>query len=371
MSAAISSSHCSGNFRTAPRVHGVVYSRQHALATLGWSRCSRLPSRVTGAQKLPRWTAKRQARENFASSRTAALPDTPSIQDLNKTYGIPGSVSITEGHNGLPMVLLTHECGSSAAVYLYGACVASWKQISDDEVLFMRPDAVFDKTKPISGGIPHCFPQFGPGVMQQHGFARNLDWTVSSTSADLQPDEKDPEVELVLSDNEYTRSMWDHSFKLVYSVSLHGEELRTAYRVINTDDKPFEFTAALHSYFEVAGIQNATVRGLKGLTYLDKVVDAANPPSKEQTSESLSFSGPTDSVFLEAPEYLELDVGTGAAIAMSSTGWTDAVVWNPWEVMPSCYESFCCVENAAVSNPIKLAPGESWAAQTDFKVIDL
>lgn len=23
----------------------------------------------------------------------------------------------------------------------------------------MRPDAVFDKSKPISGGIPHCFPQ--------------------------------------------------------------------------------------------------------------------------------------------------------------------------------------------------------------------
>ncbi len=42
----------------------------------------------------------------------------------------------------------------------------------------MRPDAVFDKSKPISGGVPHCFPQFGPGEMQQHGFARNLDWEV-------------------------------------------------------------------------------------------------------------------------------------------------------------------------------------------------
>lgn len=143
-----------------------------------------------------------------------------------------------------------------------------------------------------------CDTQFGPGAMQQHGFARNLDWSVSSTSADLQPDEKDPEVELVLTDNEYTRAMWyglalyqqqsmalcklflityqslqcrDFSFKLVYSVSLHGEELRTAYRVINTGDKDFDFTAALHSYFEVAGIGNASVRGLKGLNYLDKV----------------------------------------------------------------------------------------------------
>ncbi len=51
-------------------------------------------------------------------------------------------------------------------------------------------------------------PQFGPGAMQQHGFARNLDWDISTSSADLQPDEKDPSVELTLTDNEYTRAMW-------------------------------------------------------------------------------------------------------------------------------------------------------------------
>ena len=50
--------------------------------------------------------------------------------------------------------------------------------------------------------------QFVPGKMQQHGFARNLDWEFSTSSADLQPDEKDPSVELILTDNEYTRAMW-------------------------------------------------------------------------------------------------------------------------------------------------------------------
>lgn len=46
-------------------------------------------------------------------------------------------------------------------IYLHGACVTSWKQASGDEVLYVRPDAKFDKSKPISGGIPHCFPQVG------------------------------------------------------------------------------------------------------------------------------------------------------------------------------------------------------------------
>ena len=44
--------------------------------------------------------------------------------------------------------------------------------------------------------------------MQQHGFARNVDWSIGSTSADPQPDERDPEVTLVLTDSEYSRAMW-------------------------------------------------------------------------------------------------------------------------------------------------------------------
>ncbi len=61
--------------------------------------------------------------------------------------------------------------------------------------------------------------QFGPGEMQQHGFARNLEWEIGSTSADLQPDERDPEVELVLTDNDYTRGMWCALY-LVYPVHI-------------------------------------------------------------------------------------------------------------------------------------------------------
>jgi hypothetical protein len=52
---------------------------------------------------------------------------------------------------------------------------------------------------PAAGGSPSpcCAAQFGPGAIQQHGFARNLEWGVASTSADYNPDDKDPEVELV------------------------------------------------------------------------------------------------------------------------------------------------------------------------------
>ena len=93
----------------------------------------------------------------------------------------------------------------------------------------VRPDAKMDGSKPISGGVPFCFPQFGPGEMQQHGFARNLEWEVAETSdgeasarraapaarlksgaafsAAARPAGDAPSIVLKLVDNEYTRSM--------------------------------------------------------------------------------------------------------------------------------------------------------------------
>jgi D-hexose-6-phosphate mutarotase len=46
----------------------------------------------------------------------------------------------------------------------------------------------------------------------------------------------------------------------VYTVTLHGEQLRTDFRVMNTGDTPFEFTTALHTYFEVLHVDKAKVR---------------------------------------------------------------------------------------------------------------
>lgn len=128
-----------------------------------------------------------------------------------------------------------------------------------------------------SGGIPMCFPQFGPGKMQQHGFARNSTWTIVSTSADVQPDYPEPAVLLELSDNAYTRGMWDCAFRMSYEVTLRRGGLKVELRVRNTDSKEWDFTAALHSYIGVLDAANpaVSVLGMQGKTFLDKVRERA------------------------------------------------------------------------------------------------
>jgi len=306
--------------------------------------------------------------------RAAAETATADVASLAKKFDIPGSIAVTAGKGGLPTVRLTHACGATAEVILFGGLVSSWTQPSGDEVLYIRPDAVFDKSKPVSGGIPHCFPQFGPGAMQQHGFARNLDWAVAATSADPNPDDLDPSVEIVLTENEYTKKMWPHDFRASFTVTLHGEALKTELAVTNNNKngESFDFTAALHSYIEVLDIRKAGVRGLKGFEFLDKTVDAENPPKAKETRDVVDFKGPVDSVYLKAGGHVELDVGTGAAVAISSDRWDDIVVWSPWTSMEACYERFCCVENAQFSSPAgPVKPGGVWRATAEFSVVDL
>lgn len=77
--------------------------------------------------------------------------------------------------------VLTHGQASetSATIHHFGATVTSWV-VEGAENLFVSSKAALDGSKAIRGGIPVCFPQFGPWKGgPQHGFARNSkEWRV-------------------------------------------------------------------------------------------------------------------------------------------------------------------------------------------------
>ncbi|KAM0970416.1 hypothetical protein FF1_018500 [Malus domestica] len=249
-------------------------------------------------------------------------------------------VKFAEGEEKLPKVVLTSAGGSEADAYLYGRVITSWKVPNGRDLLFVRPDAVFNKKKPISGGVPHCFPQFGPGPMQQHGFARNLDWSV----IDSENVQGDPTITLELKEGECSRSMWDFSFQALYKVTLQTKSLSTELVIKNTDSKPFSFSTALHTYFRAA-VQGASVNGLKGCKTLNKDPDPKNP--------------------LEGKEERRVSFSSHAFI--KNTNWTDAVLWNPYLTMEACYKDFVCVENAKIGN-VQLEPGNTWTATQHLSI---
>ena len=187
----------------------------------------------------------------------------------------------------LPFVALSTG-DSTAEVHLFGGCVTSYSK-GGVELLAHRLDSRLDGVKPISGGIPFCFPQFGPGALQQHGFARNLDWEISATTGGAAPS-----VELRLTENDYTLGMWPHAFECSYTVTLTPDRLATTFRVTNTGDAAFDFTAALHTYLAVSSVANVELLGgFEGSEYLDKL----DGLTKRAPAAALRIDGATDAAY--------------------------------------------------------------------------
>jgi len=288
----------------------------------------------------PRVPAQSMARSNVHGLAMAAAP-----------------APVMEG-SALKSITLSNAAGDSAKIYTFGACVTSYVKGGVD-TLMVRPDAKLDGSKPISGGIPFCFPQFGPGAIQQHGFARNVDWTVV--------EQTDDSVTMGLTESEYTLAMWPYNFDAKYKVTLADGALATEFTVTNTGDVPCDFTAALHSYWSVTGIGNIKISSpaFKGATFLDKM--QSPPADVTSTSDSFAITAETDSVYQGVSGDISLtDSGRKKPLTISNKlGWSDTVIWNPYGDEGMGFDQFVCVESAQASSPVVLQPMEYWTGAMD------
>ncbi|MFW5840593.1 MAG: hypothetical protein ACOCZE_08440, partial [Planctomycetota bacterium] len=148
-----------------------------------------------------------------------------------------GLGEIETGRGGLAKLVLTGP-GGSAEIYLHGAHVTSFVPADGDEMLWLSGSSWFEKGKPIRGGVPICFPWFGPCEtnpdLPSHGFARLCQWSVESVVAEGDT----VSATLGLDANECTRSYWDFDFQLRYRISVRGDgSLELALTTQNTDQK--------------------------------------------------------------------------------------------------------------------------------------
>jgi glucose-6-phosphate 1-epimerase len=267
-----------------------------------------------------------------------------------------------------PSVILRAADGAQARIQLDGAQVVSWIPAgSADDRLFVSRRAEYGPGISVRGGIPICFPQFGPfGGLPQHGFARNIRWRVSDDSR-----QNDGEIRLRLTSADVAAARpaaevaaWPHAFSLEEIVQVHESVLTVRLVVTNTGSTPFDFTVALHPYFTMRDAFAASVRGLGGLSYRDALRDGDVFREDERT---LSISGALDRIYYDAPEVIEVLDGH-RTLRIEKSGFTDAVVWNPGAAVTGSKRDFeagdenrmLCVEAATVRTPITLEAGADW-----------
>eukprot|EP00546_Thalassionema_frauenfeldii_P012169 CAMPEP_0178917484 /NCGR_PEP_ID=MMETSP0786-20121207/13273_1 /TAXON_ID=186022 /ORGANISM="Thalassionema frauenfeldii, Strain CCMP 1798" /LENGTH=340 /DNA_ID=CAMNT_0020591041 /DNA_START=110 /DNA_END=1132 /DNA_ORIENTATION=+ len=270
------------------------------------------------------------------------------------------SSAILTNDDGLEYVQLTSENGSTSKIYLYGGVVTSYKDADGTEFIAVRPDAKMDGSKPISGGLSHCWPQFGPGEIQQHGFARNVNWSIVEQSSD--------KVVLELVPSDYTKEMWDKEFRCEFTVSINDEQLDTNMAVTNTgDEDSFDFQAALHSYFTVSSLDQLEIAGsFEGKEFLNKMVGDEGEMQTEDRS-VITIGEEYDRVYKGVNDPVLKDAGTGKSLSVLNTeGWEDTVLWNPYGNEGMGYNNFVCVESVKF-DPVTLEGGASWTGTMALK----
>jgi glucose-6-phosphate 1-epimerase len=282
---------------------------------------------------------------------------------------MPATIESLQFH-GLPALRLTTPAGASAVVSLFGAQVLSWIPAGGQECLYLSPNAVYDGSVAIRGGIPVCFPQFaGLGSLPKHGLVRTRNWTV----AEERPGDDFAMVILQLSDDDETRSIWPQSFAAELTVAIDGTRLDVELEVENSGYSPFAFTAALHTYLRVREVETAQLQGLHGHEYRDA---ADKNHIKQETGDVLTIDRETDRVYHDAKRPLLLRDGP-RNLGIQAEGFPDVVVWNPWEErcaelpdMPANgFRHMLCVEAAAAHHRIELAAGESWFGRQTLVVL--
>jgi len=271
------------------------------------------------------------------------------IEQLNHEFGIAGQLRFSAGEGGLPMIEIDNG-QATAQVSIYAGQLLSYKPSgAEDDLLFLSGKAYFETGKAIKGGIPICWPWFGPAPEGKgrpgHGFARTWPWSVISTKALA---DGSTEVRLGIADDTDTRAIWPQTFNLFQVITV-GATLKLELITLNAGDIPFSITQGFHSYFKVGDISRTKVQGLEGLGYIDKLADNAR---RTQNGEIL-IDGEVDRIYEGVDRTLFIDdAAIGRRIRIRGSDSSTSVVWNPWaetarsmaDLDDDDYQRFVCVE---------------------------
>jgi glucose-6-phosphate 1-epimerase len=264
--------------------------------------------------------------------------------------------------NGLDVVELTTDA-STCTIALHGAQVLAFAPRDGRDWLWVSDKATFAIGKALRGGIPVCFPWFGPhpdgGGRPAHGFARTRVWRLSRVEAVTRARVR---AELELTSDVDTLRVFPHAFTARLAVTA-GEGLELAFEVANTGTAPFGFEVALHTYFAVGAASATAVEGLTGRAYADKVAGGA---LRRQDGAPVRFEGEVDRVYDSGGPVLIADPTRADPIRVEATGAGSTIVWNPGpaktatlaDMAPDGFNDFVCVETGNVGDQrVTLAPG--------------
>jgi glucose-6-phosphate 1-epimerase len=287
----------------------------------------------------------------------------PDAATLNAHHGIPDQLSFTETSGGL-IVAEIDNAHATATIALQGAHLMTWTPKSAGQsVIWLSQAAKLAPGKSIRGGVPICWPWFGPHPVEPgfpgHGFARTVPWSVVETQK-LVNGATRLVFRIVHSDS--TRAQWPHPTELEIHMVV-GPTLDIDLVTRNTGQAAIRIGDALHTYFEVGDVREVKVHGLDGCTYIDKV----DADKRKRQIGPVTIAGEVDRIYLDSTADCVIeDPRLRRRIRIAKKGSASTVVWNPWtekaakmgDLGEEGYLNMLCVESTnADADQVDLAPG--------------
>ncbi len=283
------------------------------------------------------------------------------LQRLNRTHAVPGALSFEEGFGGV--VARLGSAGSEAVVALQGGQVLSYVPAgSTTGVLWLSPAAKLGTGKAVRGGIPVCWPWFGPHAepgKPAHGFVRAAPWTVTGAAAS----QEQTQLTLAFDATAVASELWPYQAQLMLTVAV-GRSLKVTLTTANAGSCAIPLTEALHSYFAIGDIAEIGVSGLEARPYIDQL-DAGR---QKRQAGGIHFSSEVDRIYFDTTDTVTIDdPSLKRTIGVAKAGSRSTVIWNPWiekgerlgDLGPEGYRRMVCVETCnAGPDIVTLAPGE-------------
>lgn len=285
------------------------------------------------------------------------------IDQLNADFGIAGKLEFVTGNGDLTMLKIETDLATATISTYAGQVLSFLPKGHQHDLLFLSDSAYYATGKAIKGGVPICWPWFGPDPEEKgrpgHGFVRNRQWEVRET------EETDQHIKVTLGVpvSDETRAIWPFEFDLSIEITV-GASLEIALITKNLGAEPITVTQGLHTYFAVGDIAQVEVLGLENTSYIDKLDD-----SSEKTQQgAIIIDAEADRIYFDVADNTTItDQAWKRNISITSTGSNSSVVWNPWidtaakmaDLGDDDYQRMICVETTNAGPDVVSIAGNS------------
>ena len=294
------------------------------------------------------------------------------IDQLNKKFALhndDNKLNIVAGQGGIPCIKICNQ-HASVLISLQGAQILSWIPKGEEEVIWLSKDASFAPGKSIRGGIPICWPWFGPhnnvvkdanNKFPAHGFARTSYWQILDTETLVDGNTR---ISFALTHEAENADMWPVQTTVQSQITI-GKKLEIELLTHNNGSEPISISQALHTYFKVRDVSKIMLHGLDDTDYLDKTDDF----KRTVQHGPVTIEKEVDRIYLDTTNVCVLeDKLLNRNIIIIKCGSHSTVVWNPWQEVAEKmgdlgidgYKEMLCVESGNVSEDVvTIQPGKA------------